>query len=78
MIGNETDEVSKELFWSLLHRYPMGLEGSMKACKLVFDHVDGLRWKVKNCHRVILNCCGSYIQVQLIGSKTKRHNKSLQ
>ena len=47
MIGNEADEVSKELFWSLLHRYPMGLEGSMKACKLVFDHVDGLRWKVK-------------------------------
>ena len=42
MIGKKTDEVTKELFWSLRHRYPMGFEESMKACKFVFDHVDGL------------------------------------
>ena len=48
MIGNETDKVTEELFWPLLHRYPMGLEGSMMACKLVFDHVDGLCWKFES------------------------------
>ena len=47
MIGNETDEITEELFDSLLQRYQEGLEESMKGSEFVFDCVDLLFYK---CH----------------------------
>ena len=52
MIGNETDEIVRELFESPLQKYPKGLEKSMKRSKFVFDSVDLLYYKL---HRTILN-----------------------
>ena len=43
MIGNETDEITEELFDSLLQRY----QESMKGSEFVFDCVDLLFYK---CH----------------------------
>ena len=45
MIGNETDEIIKELFDSLLQRYQEGLEESTKGSKFVFDSVDLFYYK---------------------------------
>ena len=56
MIGNETDKVNKQLFDSLLQRYPEGLE-SMKRSEPVFESVDLLYYK---CYQVSLNGGGSY------------------
>ena len=36
IIGKETDKVIKELFESLLSRYQIGLEESVKGSKFVF------------------------------------------
>ena len=58
MIGNETDEIIKELFDSLLQRYQEGLRELMKGSQFVFDSVDLLYYK---CHQVSLNRDGSYI-----------------
>ena len=58
MIGNERDEIMKKLFNSLLQRSQEGLDKSMKGSKSTFDSVDLLHYK---CHRVSLNCGGSYI-----------------
>ena len=43
MIGNETDEVIKKLFDSLLQRCQEGFEESIKGSEFVFDNVD-LLW----------------------------------
>ena len=58
MIGNETDEIIKELFDSLLQRYQEGLEESTKGSKFVFDSVDLFYYK---CYWVSLNHDRSYI-----------------
>ena len=58
LIGKETDEVIKELFESFLTRYQIGLEESMKSNDFFFDYVDLLYCK---CHKISLNCVGSYI-----------------
>ena len=42
MIGNETDEIIKNLFESLLQKYQEELEKSMKESEFVFDNVDFL------------------------------------
>ena len=39
MTGNETDEIIRELFESLLQRYQEGLEGSMRGSEFVFDSI---------------------------------------
>ena len=39
MIGNETDEVTEELFNSLLQRYKKNLEESMEGGEFFFDSV---------------------------------------
>ena len=58
MIANETDEIIKELFESLLQKYQKGLEESMKDSDAVFHSVDLLHYK---CHIISLNRDGSYI-----------------
>ena len=58
MIGNETDEISKKHFESLLRKYEEGLEKSMKGIEFIFDSVDLLYYKL---HRISLNRGGLYI-----------------
>ena len=58
MIGNETDEIIKKLFESLLQKYQEGLEKLIKGSEIIFDRVDLLYYKL---HRISLNRGGSYI-----------------
>ena len=58
MMGDETDEIIKELFQSLLQRYQEGLEESMKGSEFVFDSVDFLEYKL---NKIGLNRGGSYV-----------------
>ena len=46
MMGNETNEIIKELFNFLLHKYQGGLEESMRGSEFVFDNVDLLLYKL--------------------------------
>ena len=48
IIGNETDEIIKELFISLLNRYQVGLEKSMKDSSYVVYYVTAPYYK---CHK---------------------------
>ena len=54
MINGEADEVIKELFDSLKHRYQNNLE-SMKDSEFVFDYVQLLYYKY---HKINPNCGG--------------------
>ena len=58
MIGNKTDEIIEDLFYSLLQRYQKGLQESMKGNKFIFDNVDSLYYKL---HKTSLNRRGSFI-----------------
>ena len=58
MMGDETDEIIKELFESLLQRYQEGLEESMKGSVFVFDSIDLLKYKLS---KIGLNRGGSYV-----------------
>ena len=58
VMGNETDEIIKELFESLLQKYPEGLEEKMRGSEFVFDSFDFLHY---NLHKISLNRGGSYI-----------------
>ena len=58
MMGNETDEIIKEPFKSLLQKYQEGLEKKMRGSEFVFDSVDLLHY---NLHKISLNRGGSYI-----------------
>ena len=58
LIGNETDEIIKDIFDSALQRYQKGLEESLKGSEFVFDNVDSLYYKL---HKISLNRGGSYI-----------------
>ena len=58
VMGNETDEIIKELFKFFLHKYQVGLEEWMKGSDFVFDIVDILLYKL---HKISLNRGGSYI-----------------
>ena len=40
MMSNETDEIIKKLFDSLLQKYQDGLEESMRGSKFIRDSVD--------------------------------------
>ena len=55
MMGNETDEIIKELFESL---YQKGLEEKLRESEFVFDSLDLLHY---NLHKVSLNRGGLYI-----------------
>ena len=52
MIGNETDDIIKDLFDSFLQRCQEHLEESMKGSEFVFDSVDLLFYKL---HKIKLN-----------------------
>ena len=58
IISNETGEIIKKRFESLLQRYQEGFEKSMKGSEFIFDSVDLLYYKF---HRISLNRGGSYI-----------------
>ena len=58
MINDELDKVRKEHFQSLLSRYQIGLETSMKGSAFAFGCVHLLYYK---CHKVNPNCGGSYL-----------------
>ena len=73
MIGNETDEVIKEIFVSVLQKYQKGLEESMKGSEFIYDWVDLLHYK---CHKISLNCGGSYIGSPKWLTNKKRNKKS--
>ena len=57
MISDEADEVIKKLFDLLKNRYQNNLQ-LMRDSEFVFDYVKLLYYK---CHKIILNCGGSYI-----------------
>ena len=59
LIGNETLPIIKEFFQSILSRYQIGLETSMKDSDWVFESIDGLHYK---CHRISFNRSGLYIE----------------
>ena len=69
MIGNETDEIIRELFESLLQRYQKDLEEKLKGSEFVFDSVDLLCYKL---HKISLNRNGSYIDSPEWHKKMKR------
>ena len=72
MIYENADEVIKELFESLLNRYPIGLEMSMRGSDYIFDYVHLLYCK---CHKINPNRGGSYIDSpDWIKSKKARIN----
>ena len=60
MIGNEMDEIIRELFESFLQRYHEGLEESMRGSEFVFDRIDSFRLYYK-LYKTSLNRGGSYI-----------------
>ena len=60
MISDETDKVLKEFFDSCKNRYQNNLE-SMKGSVFVFDYFDYVKLLYYKCHKINLNCCGSYI-----------------
>ena len=59
MIGNETDEIIKSLFESLLQKYQEELEKSVKESDFVFNSVDLLYYKL---HKISLNRDGLHIE----------------
>ena len=58
MINDKAEKVIKELFQSLLSRYQIGLETSMKGSGFVFDCVLSIYIK---CHKINPNRGRSYI-----------------
>ena len=58
MIYFKADEVVKELFESLLKRYQIGLQTSMKSSDFIFEFIYLLYYK---CHIINLDHGGSYI-----------------
>ena len=57
-IGHETDNVTEELFDSLLKEYQESLKTTMKKSGLVFDSFNALYYKF---YKISLNRSGSYI-----------------
>ena len=59
MMGDDNDEVIKNLFDTLLKRYQEGLLTSVKGSEFVFDHVELLNYIF---HKVNLIRSGTYIK----------------
>ena len=75
MINDEAEENREEHFQSLLSRYQIGLETSMKGSTFAFDCVHLLYYKY---YKVNPNCGGSYtVSPNWIKNK-KSNNKSYQ
>ena len=64
MINDKADEVIKELCQSILSRYQIGLETSMKRSEFIFDCIQLLYYK---CKKINLNCGGSNMYTLLTG-----------
>ena len=47
MMGNETDDIIKKLFESLLQNYQKDLEESMRGSEFVFDSIDLLYYHLQ-------------------------------
>ena len=60
MTNEKADEVIEELFQSLLSRYQIGLETSMKGSDFIFDCVHLL---IHKCHKINYKCGRSYIDI---------------
>ena len=73
-ISDEADEVTKKLFDSLKNRYQNNLQ-SMRGSEFVFDYVQLLYYK---CHKINLNCGGSYMDSPDWIKNKKSNNKSYQ
>ena len=58
MTCDNTNEVIKKIFESLLSRYQTGLETSMKGSDFIFHSVSLLHYK---CHKINFKRGGSYI-----------------
>ena len=58
MINDKEVKVIKEFFQSLLSRYQIGLETSIKGSDFIFDCVYLLYYK---CHKINFKCGESYI-----------------
>ena len=71
MINDKQDEIIKELFHSLLPRYQIGLDTSMKSSNFIFDCVKVLQYKY---HRIKVKRGGSDID-SLDWMKTKKTTK---
>ena len=70
--NDNANEVVDELFESLLSRYQIGLETSMKGIDFIFDSVQLLHYK---CHKINFKCGGSYIDSVEWVKKEKSNNK---
>ena len=57
-LNDVLNELIEELFESLLKRYQIGLEISVRGKDFIFDYILLLYYK---CHKINLNCGGSYI-----------------
>ena len=57
MMGNERNEITKELFESFLQKHQEGLEKKIRVGKFFFDSVNLLHY---NLHKISLNRGGSY------------------
>ena len=58
MMGSETDDITDELFESLLQKYQEGLEESMRGSEFIRDSVDLLYYYLQ---KIGLKKSGSYI-----------------
>ena len=58
MIGNDTDEIIQELYYSLLHRYQKSLEQTTQVSNFIFNYDSGMNYL---CNKIDINCGGSYI-----------------
>ena len=63
MINNKEDRIIDKLFQSLLSRYQIGLQKSMKSSDVISDCVNFLQYK---CHGINLNVT-DHVQILLIG-----------
>ena len=67
MIGNEADEIFRELFESLLQRYQEELEEPIRGSEFFFDSIyfefffDSIYLLCYKLHKISLNRSGSYI-----------------
>ena len=48
MMGSETNNITEELFKSLLQKYQEGLEESMGGSEVLFDSIDSLNYHLQN------------------------------
>ena len=73
MMGNETDDIIKELFKSLLQKYQEGLKQSIKESKFAFDSIDLFHYHLP---KINLKRSGSYVDSPKWPKNKKSNNKS--